>query len=161
MCAAMGAFGNWGKRRGRFVTWDGLPRMKKGLAVAAVIVVLGGAVCFRYMQVTVNHMGTGETLPSPNKKYEATAYAWWSESFWGNTRHWFEFSIRDVRFGNTIQTIDTAPINGAILRLEIKPQRRRLERGIGCGDIYISSYRDYDVCAFDYGAMIGRRWHAS
>ena len=86
--------------------------MKKILAIVALVVLLCGAAGARYLQVAVNHIGTGETVTSPDKKYEAAARAWWSESFWGSKRHWFEFSVRNARSGNIIRTIETTPIKG-------------------------------------------------
>jgi len=86
--------------------------MKKILAIVALVILLCGAAGARYLQVAVNHIGTGETVASPNEKYDATAHAWWSESFLGSKRHWFEFGVRNAHSGNIIRIIETPPIKG-------------------------------------------------
>ena len=87
------------------------PEMKKGIIVIASIVI-GLAVAYRFIQILPGNVGTGETRESPDKKYQATAYDWSSESFWGTKRHWFEFKIEEVTSGRTVQKLETDPIAG-------------------------------------------------
>ncbi|MBN2713637.1 MAG: hypothetical protein JXR97_14545 [Planctomycetes bacterium] len=69
-------------------------------------------VIYRFIQIIPENVGTGETKKSPDNNYQATAYAWSSESFWGEKRSWFEFKIEDVKSGNVVQKLETDPIAG-------------------------------------------------
>ena len=70
------------------------------------------AVAYRFIQIIPANVGTGESRESTDKKYQATAYDWSSESFFGKKRHWFEFKIEDTQSGQVIQKLETDPIKG-------------------------------------------------
>lgn len=84
--------------------------MKRILVALPIIVILAAA--YRFTQILPGNVGTGETKESPNKKYQATAYNWSSESFWGKERYWFEFKVEDAQSGQIIQKLETDPIEG-------------------------------------------------
>lgn len=86
--------------------------MKKPLIVGAIVVLVAVAIAYRVLQITVNKFGTGESKESPDKKYEATVHEYWSESFWGTKRHWYEFGMKEMQFGEIIQKLETEPIKG-------------------------------------------------
>ena len=82
------------------------------IAIAIILIVFVLAVAYRFIQIIPGNVGTGETRESPDKKYQATAYDWSSESFWGKTRYWFEFKIEETQTGRVLQRIETTPIQG-------------------------------------------------
>ena len=53
-------------------------------------------------------IGTGESKSSPDGSYEASVTDWYDESFFGESRRWFEFKIA----GETEQQVITGPIPG-------------------------------------------------
>ena len=85
--------------------------MKKShfIIIPAIILL---AVGYRFTQIIPGNFGTGEIIESPNKQYSATANEWFSESFWGKERHWFEFIVKDTFSGEVLQKLETDPIAG-------------------------------------------------
>lgn len=86
-------------------------RMKKILIILSLVIVIL-AVAYRFVQIIPGNVGTGETRESPDQEYQATAYDWSSESFFGRKRRWFEFRVEDAQSGEVIQSLETDPIEG-------------------------------------------------
>jgi len=75
-----------------------------GLAVFLLIIPLG-ATAYRYLQVSPYPIGEGRYEASPNGQYTAHASNLYDESFWGNTRSYYEFEIENNR-GIVIRSIE-------------------------------------------------------
>jgi hypothetical protein len=62
----------------------------------------------RALEVWPYPIGTGDSQKSPDGRYEAFITDWHDESFFGNSRQWFEFEVR----GGSPQRLSTDPILG-------------------------------------------------
>lgn len=89
--------------------------MKQFIIALVLFFLIIGGVVYRYIQLIPRNVGIGEVGESPDKRYEARATDYYSESFWGHTRHWFQFEIASVRTGLVLQSLETTPIEGADL----------------------------------------------
>jgi hypothetical protein len=86
--------------------------MNKVVIIIICLAVLAVGVAYRFVQIIPRNMGTGESKPSPNNEFIATAFDWSSESFFGKTRFWYEFKIENKNSHELIQQIETTPIPG-------------------------------------------------
>ena len=83
----------------------------KRIIVGSLVLVGLVLVCFagrRALHVAAYPIGTGDSAKSPNGRYEAFVTDWYDESFFGRSRHWFEFEVR----GGSPQKLVTDPIPG-------------------------------------------------
>jgi hypothetical protein len=82
--------------------------VKKSIAIIFIVLF---AVVFRFGQIFLSKVGTGECIESPNKKYEADVMDYSSKRFWSKECRWFEFELRS-KDGKILRYLKTDPIEG-------------------------------------------------
>ena len=80
-----------------------------GVGTILIVILLLCGAGYRAWQVLPYPVGTGESKKSPNGRFEASATDYYDESFWGRSRHWFEFELLG---GTKRQRVVTDPIPG-------------------------------------------------
>lgn len=93
---------------------EGNIMIKKRYSALIILIIILGAIfaTYRCFIVSTSLVGTGESQVSPNGQYEATAYEWHQESFWGEKKTWFKFSLSKVDSKAVLQALETTPIKG-------------------------------------------------
>jgi hypothetical protein len=64
-----------------------------------------GLVGLRYFLMMAGSRGGGQGLDSPNELYEALATSYSMKRFWGGTRKYYEFGIKDNESGDWIRYV--------------------------------------------------------
>lgn len=62
----------------------------RGLIVLLMLVLLGS---YRGIQVGLSQVKTGEVRTSPDGRFIASVMEAYAETFWGQRKHWLEFSL--------------------------------------------------------------------
>jgi hypothetical protein len=65
--------------------------MRRSVMLIAILVLAGAG--YRVVRVAVGSVKTGETKASPDGRFEASVMDSFSETFFGQEKHWLEFAI--------------------------------------------------------------------
>ena len=67
--------------------------MRYIIILVVSVLLIGGAVVYRCIEVAPYPMGGGQYLESPDGKVEAHASSLYDEDFWGYSRSYYEFQL--------------------------------------------------------------------
>lgn len=80
-------------------------RQKTKRIFLIICLVLVGLVGLRYFLMMAGSRGGGQGLDSPNGVYKALATSYSMKRFWGGTKKYYEFGIKDKESGDWIRCI--------------------------------------------------------
>jgi hypothetical protein len=67
--------------------------MRRSVLAVIIAALLLAGVGFRVSRMVLADVKTGETQTSPDGRLEASVMDSYAESFWGQPKHWLEFSL--------------------------------------------------------------------
>ncbi len=59
---------------------------------------------YRVYKMVLGNLKTGEVQTSPDGRFEASVMDSYSETFWGQQKHWLEFSLRGEGIDKVLKT---------------------------------------------------------
>jgi hypothetical protein len=80
------------------------------VVVCALVLVVGSTV--RAVMLLPYPVGSGQSVKSPDGQYEFYAGNMTDKTFWGGTRQYYRFEVRDLRQNRTIRSWELAPPRG-------------------------------------------------